>query len=301
MIKSLMVTNHLGASITLELAKPEKSGFVVLDVDGLDPAKASVNMTDIASTDGAVFGSSRVNKRTIVLSLIFLAKPTIEDTRHLSYKYFPIGRPVRVRVTTDKRICDTVGYIESNTVNIFSDKEGATVSIVCGDPNLYSLYNDVTTFYGTEPLFEFPFSNESLTEPLIVFGDRQRNVMKTVYYTGDVPVGVTMRIHAVGEATHITLTNIRTGESMLIDTTIIELITGSGLIAGDDIIISTVKGNKFAYLQRSGVYYNIFNAISEDSDWFMVEKGDNLFQYSALTGYADLEFTISNVIAYEGI
>ena len=47
--------------------------------------------------------------------------------------------------------------------------ETTQISIVCPDPYFYSAGPDgtnTTIFYGVEPLFEFAFSNESLTESL---------------------------------------------------------------------------------------------------------------------------------------
>ena len=131
MIKSVKVTNHLGESITLELRNPEKSGFLIRGIDGLGPGKANINITEIATADGAIFNSSRVNSRNVVLLLTFLEKPTIEDTRLLSYKYFPIKKRITLEIETNNRISLVVGYVESNTPNIFSNQEGTSISIVC--------------------------------------------------------------------------------------------------------------------------------------------------------------------------
>ena len=88
MIHSITVTNYLGDSITLELTRPEQSGFIVKSVDGLGPAKGNVNTVEVSTNDGGVFNSARLNIRNPVLDLVFLetATETIEDIRHKSYK-----------------------------------------------------------------------------------------------------------------------------------------------------------------------------------------------------------------------
>lgn len=43
MIKSVTVVNHLGESLKLDLASPEKSGFIAKSMEGLGPVKATVN------------------------------------------------------------------------------------------------------------------------------------------------------------------------------------------------------------------------------------------------------------------
>ena len=52
MIKSITVTNYLGDSIKLELARPEESGFIVTSVTGLGAGKANINMTVVATNNG---------------------------------------------------------------------------------------------------------------------------------------------------------------------------------------------------------------------------------------------------------
>lgn len=58
MIKSITVTNYLGDSIKLELARPEESGFIVTSVTGLGAGKANINMTEVATNNGGLFNSS---------------------------------------------------------------------------------------------------------------------------------------------------------------------------------------------------------------------------------------------------
>ena len=55
MIKSVTVVNHLGESLKLDLASPEKSGFIVKSIEGLGPVKATVNTTKMSTTDGALY------------------------------------------------------------------------------------------------------------------------------------------------------------------------------------------------------------------------------------------------------
>jgi hypothetical protein len=302
MIKSVTITNHLNESITMELRFPEKSGFLVLYIDGLDPTKANIDTTEVSSMDGSIYNSTRATSRNIVFKLGFLDNDmSIEDARQLSYKYFPIKKRVNISIETDNRICETYGYVESNVVDIFSEKETAIISIVCPDAYLYSVEIQSTSYSSVESLFEFPFSNESLTENLITITELNVYNTTSINYVGDSPIGIVMNIHAIGEATNIEILNVQTRESIQIDTDRVATITGSGIKNGDDIIISTVKGDKYAILVRDGIEYNIINSINKYPSWFQLEKGSNLFTYLADFGSENLEFTIENQIAYEGI
>jgi hypothetical protein len=302
MIKSVKVTNHLGEFTTLELRRPESSGFFVRGgISGLGPAKATINNTEIASMDGSLHNSARVNQRNIVFSLGFLVTPTIptiEDARHLSYKYFPIKRRIGLEIETDVRICETYGYVESNEPDIFSKEEGTTISVICPDSYFYSVYKNVTLFNGSNPLFEFPFSNESLTDKLLVMSEITTNTEQSIYYTGDAPVGMMIFIHAIGNASNPRIFNTLTREEITIDTS---RMPGGSILEGDNIYISTTKGDKFIMLERNGVLTNILNTLGMGISWFQLEKGNNLFAYTASEGGSNLFFRIENRIAFEGI
>ena len=88
---------------------------------------------------------------------------------------------------------------------------------------------------------------------------------------------------------------------MTIDTAKIEKLTGQGIVAWDDIIINTIKGEKSITLIREGVFYNILNCLDKNTDWFTLTKGDNIFKFTAESGETNLQFRIENQIVYEGV
>lgn len=301
MIKSVTITNHIGESIKMELGFPEKSGFLIQNITGLGPVKADINSTKFATSDGSAFNSARLDSRNIVMTLRLLDNPTIEAMRQKSYKYFPIKKRIRFMIETDNRKCEIYGYVETNDPIIFSKKEITQISIICPDPYFYSIGKKTTIFSGLEPLFEFPFSNESLDGNLLEISRIITNQEKTIFYSGDADVGVSIFIHAIGEATHLTIYNSGTREVMKIDTDKLETFTGSGIISGDDIIISTLKGEKRIQLLRNGIYTSIINCIGKNTDWFTLAQGDNVFAFDAETGIANLQFRIENKTVYEGV
>lgn len=305
MIKSITITNYLGERARIDLADGDPDhGMVVKSITGLGPPKANVNMTDLATMDGSIYNSSRAEKRNIVLTLLLTFAPTIEESRHRTYQFFPIKKPLTFLIETDTRIVETIGVVETNEPDIFSKDESSHISLLCEDPYFYSAGEDgtnLTVFFGIEPLFEFEFENDSLDEPLLEFGSIENETEKAIYYEGDAEIGVTITIHAIGPAENITIYNTGTREVMRIDTSKIEKMTGSGIVSGDDIIINTVRGNHRVELLRSGHYKNILNALDKDSDWFMLTRGKNIFAFSAESGLENLEFQIENKVIYEGV
>lgn len=306
MIKKISVTNYLGEKIELELTRPDLSGLVVKSISGLGPATAHINTTKVASFDGSTFNSARLNERNIVLTLLYYEtdEETIEDVRQKTYKYFPEKKKLKFVIDTDNRSLQIEGYVEKNEATIFSKSSGCTISIICPDPYWYGDGEDANhsiIFNGVESMFEFPFQNNSLTENLIEMSVINNLSEKVVTYNGDSEIGVTISMHALGEVRNVTIYNTLTRETMILDTDILEQLTGHPIIKGDTITISTVKGNKSAKLLRNAETYNILNCIRRGSDWFTLSKGDNIFAYIVEYGIGNLQFRIDHKVRYDGV
>ena len=314
MIKSVTVTNFLNESIRLELSNPYENGIAIQDISGIGPAKANINTTELAVSDGSIFNSARVTSRNIVFDLMLLPDPDtklVEDTRQRTYKYFPLKKMLTLTFETDNRVAEIQGYVESNEPDIFQQEETAQISIVCPSPYFYS--NDqMIVLNGVESQFYFPFSNESLTEELLYFGEIIESVSLGYDYEGDVDSGMIFHIHTIGEVHNVSLYNAVTRERMDINTGIIGSITKDGenhLIAGDDVYLSTVSGDRYIYLVRSGKQYNILPAIPKmtdystnaHADWIRMVKGSNVFGYLAEYGKSNATIEIYTNILYEGV
>lgn len=300
MIKSITITNYLDESIKMDLRNPASSGFLIRSIDGLGPVKATINSLEVATSDGSIFNSARASSRNIVLDVVFFGN-SVEDIRQKSYRYFPLKKPLRFTVETDNRTCYTIGYVESNEPDIFSDQESSKISIVCPESYFRSDKPQLTVFAGTEPAFEFPFSNESATEPLLIMGNIFYYSEKTIEYLGDTDTGFVMTIQFNDPATGVVVYNIKTGESMKILDDKYEAIMGSGIEVGDIIEISTIKKNKYIRVLRDGVYKNIMNALDKNTNWLQFTKGYNTIAYVADTGSTGMQLKIENPVLYEGI
>lgn len=304
MINSIKITNYRNESLEITLREAVPShGLLVTGIDGLGPVKATVNMKDNSLVDGSKYNSARAQKRNIVINFRFNEAPTIEDTRQITYKYFPLKKRIRFQVNTDNRNLYTYGYVESNEPDIFSDKEGCKISILCEDAYWHMVDAlAASTVSVVNPKFEFPFENNSVTEKLIEFGEIEVRQECNIFYEGDVETGVVIKGHAFGTVKNVTIFNLATRGRIRIDTDIIETLTGSGIISGDTIIINTNNGQQNIQLLRAGVYYNILNAIDKKTiEWFVITKGDNLFSYIADEGETNFILEFQNDILYEGV
>lgn len=301
MIYAVSVTNPKGETLRLELSSPEKSGLIVKKITGLSPPKADIASGSLVTTDGGIFNSARVESRNIVINLAFMFRPTIEEARLKTYVYFPIKKMITLKIETDRRTSYITGYVEENDVDIFSNAEEAQVSIICVEPWFYEERIDEMVFSGVKPIFEFPFANDSLSQKVLKFGDIRTDNRAEINYRGDVDTGVLIMIHALDIAENITLWNTQTRESMKINTTKIQKITGQAFDMGDDILISTISGSRSARLLRDGKYTNILSAIDREADWFEITPGVNSFTFTAENGENDLQVTFSYRNMYGGV
>lgn len=197
----------------------------------------------------------------------------IERSRHQSYRYFPVKKPVTLTFETDTRTSQITGYVESNDPDIFSDREGTKISIVC-----------------PQPFFE---SVEEKSSYVI-------NGKGSVNYEGDVANGFVVDIQ-IGpnvmselellDYKTLTLKNETTGEYIMIH--LDQYPSGSPLYGKasvyDVITISTLDGNKYisAYCTRYfasvsdfaswtiKMDFNILSAVDVTSTWFKLTPGVN--------------------------
>lgn len=318
MIRTITVTNHNKESLTLDLFHPEYSGLIITSIDGLGPAQAHINLTDMATVDGGKFSSARQQTRNIVFNFKTMMDPIVEDNRIKIYKYFPIKKMVTLRFKTDRRTVESTGYVESITPDIFQQETTCQVSIICPDPNFYAAGESTTLFAGVIPKFEspiyaFPSTPEDgwpaeewrsgSPDEIDVFelGDIVFETTVSFAYTGDLDAGMLITIHANGAAENITVWNTDTREHISVDTNKIYQITGIRYDTRDDILINTMLGNRYVKLLHEGHYYDILGSVNRDADFFQLTNGMNTFSYQADEGVENITIAFSYRNAYGGI
>lgn len=301
MIYAITAINFRGESLRMELSHPEKSGLVVRSVDGIGAGQANINLSDMATTDGGKFNSARLTSRNITLVLKPMTIPSVEENRHKTYRIFPTKKPISLIFETDSGLRRIEGYTETNDPDIFSNLETCQISILCPDPYFYDTDYTTMTLSGYESMFEFPFSNESLTENLIIFDNLKYLKRVSFVYHGEADTGVILNIHAKGDARKIKFYAIEADMSMLIDTDKFPSVIGNKIQSSDDIFISTYLGDRTAYLVRDGIRYNIINSLGRNAEWFNLIAGVNTFSYTAVEGENLLDVTLKYRNIYEGV
>lgn len=314
MIYSVSVLNPSNNELIMELTNPEKSGFTIRKIDGIGPTKSNVNVYDVPSIDGGLFNSARTQYRNITMKLGYMwittdnhRTPLIEDARHLSYKFFPLKRKVRLEFITDYRTLYIDGYIEANEPDIFSKDEVTDISIICPDPNFYATEEEHAYInYSRKKLFEFPFSNESLDEKLIEFSSLDRYDRCSINYKGDNQTGMTIDLlfheeFSASQRIILACINDINSNRIVIDPTKIERKTKHKIHAGDFIRINSKPGKKSVEFYRLAETHNCFDCISLENDWPYLYPGKNTLIIKAGRSTDTIKGTITYNTLYDGV
>lgn len=313
MLLSVSVLNPSNDELIMELTNPERSGFTIRKIDGIGPTKSNINIYDIPSIDGGLFNSARTQARQIIIKLGYMwiatgshSTPLIEDARHLSYKYFPLKRKVRLEFVTDYRTLYIDGYIESNEPDIFSKDEVTTISIMCPDPNFYA--SDTEYGYINYPIkkFEVPFEDTSMTDPTIEFSEAPDPDKCSIDYTGDNITGVELELYFdddMPKSQTVSTACINNIRSTSIDVSIPRIIrrTEHPIRRGDYLIINGRPGHKSAIYHRLGQTYNCFDAITLKDDWPQLYPGKNTIVFNAGDNTGCLRGRVIYNTLYDGV
>lgn len=106
--------------------------YCLYDVDGLNPVAGTINTTEFATGNGAMFNSYRIGTRNIVLYVKIY--PEIEKNRLKLYQYFKINSDVTLYFRHESLDVYIVGKVESFELDHFSNSQVAQISIICADP-----------------------------------------------------------------------------------------------------------------------------------------------------------------------
>lgn len=303
MIKSLTVINN--GRLKLELSNPFVFGINVRNIDGLDPVKSDINISNFSLNDGGIFASSRLSTRNIILTLGIMGsdKYSVQDSRRLLYKYFAVKQKIALEIDTEDSVFYIEGYVESNEVNIFSKDQTSTISILCPYPYFHRYQNDSINesivFSSSVSNFEFPFYNEVLSKN-IIFSEKINNTRKKIEYYGDTKTGCEIHISFNDSVLNPSIFNENYIDRISINTTKMIQSVGTIFEPGDLVIISTFFGRKKAELYRNGNIFNILNCI-ETETWFNIYPGENYINYAADSNLGNMTITINYPTLYTGI
>lgn len=235
--------------------------------EGLNPPSGTVFTADLATKDGSIYNASKVNNRNIVLNIWPVGR-NVEACRLELYKVFKVSKFIRLHIESGSRDCEIDGYIEDMTSDFDSMAQQLQISIICPDPFLTA--KTATSAAVT-----------TAGEPV------------TVANAGDFETGAVFEITATGACNGILIENSTRAESFGIDV---------DMAAGDKLTLNTKRGEKSLILTRAGEDpVNILNLMEQDSEWPLLQPGNNAILFDAAEGGANATMTVTFSALYGGI
>lgn len=263
-----------GQTLTLSLMDPS-NGFIVEEIEGLDPVKATIVTSPQALLDGVQYQASRREMRNIVLRVGLdpdYASTTVRELRSTLYRYFMPKSMVELKFFLDDvHFVSISARVESCESPMFTAEPLVNVSLLCPDPD-----------------FAVPVATQ-------IEGATSSTVVETgILYPGTSETGILLRLFVDRTISQFTVYNRPQGAA---DFQMMEF--AAPLVAGDEVEISTVAGNKSALLHRGGSAIPIMYGVSPSAAWVNLFPGQNWFRVTAEG--APIPYTIEYTAKYGGL
>ncbi len=264
--------------------------YLLSDADGLYEMAASVNLSSNTMNDGAVYHSSVLKKRNIVLTLSDVGDHT-EHRALLNELFVPKSSGI-LTLDEGNEHRKIEYYVESMKSTGLDAYRSYTISLICPDPYFYDLEDSEVTMSSFLPSFYFTHCFKSAKEE---FGYRQKEKIQTIYNeVGIGGTGMKIEITCNGDVKNPSITRVESTQSITVGTSSKPL----NLVAGDRVIITTYDADKQVYLVHEGINTKINQYLSEDSYFIQLEKGTNSIGYSAAAGVDNMIVKITYKIRY---
>lgn len=243
-------------------------GYIVGEITGLDPVKATIVATNNANQDGTEYQSSNRPDRNIVITIELdtAAEVSVDELRNRLYPFFMSKQAVTLTFYKDNGLTVTMdGRVESMDAPLFTDEPTATVSIICFDPDFIDPIGVVKSGFST--------ADTGTTD---------------VVYAGTSDTGMIFELTVENPLTELTIYQTTpNGDVKSMD-------FAADLEAGDILTISTVRGDKYARMTRAGVTTSVLYGVSPQSSWLQLEHGTNAMRFYATDGGSPATITYTN-------
>lgn len=266
----------------------EDPKFAVVNVGGLTPSNATINMFSAGIADGGFYNSSYIEPRNIVLTIVpkYL---NLEQARIKLYQYFKPKYKVRLYFTTATRDVYIDGYVETFEGSLYSQSQAFQISVLCPQPFFSDVNPTIVGQVVNVSSFTFPFST---TEEGIVLSQLEAGGYGNVVNKGEETTGVIIQMNVLNNVVEPTIYNTTTRQKFTFE---------MELIKGDFVVIDTRRGHKTIILTRDGVSINLMNKIAKGSSWFALPTGDNVFTYTCAYGVENLQVSYIINPLYGGV
>lgn len=269
MLMGFGATNSKGDQASFVLDDPSQ-GYFIKDIDGLDPVKATLVTSSVATSDGVQYQSARREARNIKITIGIEPlddTATVSSLRKQLYNIFMPKTEVRLDFHDDDGLSVWIyGRIESCEASHFTQEPEMVVSIMCFNPDFF----DPTAV---------------LVEGVTV----STSAEMTINYEGTVETGFRFKLDVDRDLPEFTIYHRPpSGEIRLLEFV-------SPLVEFDELLISTIGGAKGATVANmGGTPSSILYGVSPYSAWLELQPGENKIRVYAEGASIPFRFEYTN-------
>ena len=271
-----------------------KDKFIISDAEALHGIEVEISESDSPYIDGSEIDDVKALPRGIELTLTL--RGNIQQSLDFITSYVKSKQVVTLREINNGRDITIKGVVNIPPYNRMQRACKLTLSIYCNKPYWEDIEEVVGVIDDIISLLYFPVAGQYFTPTGRPFGVINTNLTKELINDGDVETGALFTIAATGEVVNPQI-NCDSGEQvgnyMRLNLTLKE---------NDEVIISTVKGNKYITINGSDTYNGspILSYLEfKGTDWLQLEQGTNKFTITVTSGKQNVYFNASYRRLYE--
>lgn len=262
--------------------------YQIVEMQGLNPPEAVINTFTKSIVDGEFVSSTKLKSR--IIELAFVITYNAEEHRRNLYKVLSVRSPLRLYYKNSFRNVYIDGILQNFNVDYFNRTQVITLTIFCGNPYFVDIKEIETPISNSTAGFTFPFKNGLNT---LIFSTRKERNAVIENETGQ-EVGFIAKFLFKDSVQNVELHEESANLSMYIR---------GNFRKGDEIELSTVKGDKYCHLLSGGRRVSILDSVSA-TDWLYISTGRNVFTYlidNSSSAYDKCNILIKYKKYYEGV
>jgi hypothetical protein len=247
--------------------------FDLVHVDGMTTAAAAISSSTIGGADGDVVNNVQANARPLVLDLRIKSGVNVESAKRAVLQVVKIKQQGTLEWTQNNRTVTISGTVESVDMPRWSDAVTLQIALYCSQPFWEDL--DFVVQQISEAI-DLHWFTDSVTGMLyfpaegIALGEYDTIRTKHFHNSGDVAVGLEISIVAFDTVTNPIIYD---GKGNFFGVGYGDGAKRVQLAAGDNVVITTHKGNKTIKLNGE----SILAKLRPQSTWLQLDAGGNSF------------------------
>lgn len=243
--------------MTLVLEMLENDSGYQAQFEGLEPVKANLVSSSFVGIDGQQFQSASREARNIIIKLDLhpdFVTDTFTTLRNKLYTYLMPKSEINMRFHLVSGLyVDISGIVEEHSSPMFEQDPEVEVSVMCFKPDFID--PQMITLSG---------------------GTVSDGTITPVNYPGNIEVGIVLTLNVNRTLPAFSMYN--TGE----DGVLTQMDFSGSLIAGDQLIVSSVRRAKGITLIRAGISSSYLFGRTAQSGWIEFSEGINQFRIYAV-------------------